>query len=176
MYSNGFIKIAAACPKCRLGDPDYNVKSMIEVLKEANKKHPAIICFPELCITGYSVGDLLFQRYLYLDSLNAIQYLLDKNPFVGVIIFGSYISINDTLYNCSFVVQGKKILGIIPKTYLPHTNEFYESRWFASGHNLMKELKSINILGEKVPFGKMLFENDNREVIFGAEICGDIWA
>lgn len=176
MYFQGYLKVAAASPKARLGDPLYNVKAMVEILKEAEKRGAAIICFPELCITGYSVGDMLFQKYLYQDSLKAIQYLLNNNPFSGVIIFGSYLTINDTLYNCSFVVQKKKVLGIIPKTFLPHTNEFYESRWFSSGVNLIKDLKTVRFLGQEVPFGKMLFENETREVIFGAEICGDIWA
>lgn len=176
MFANGFLKVAAACHNTRLGDSMYNVKQMLEILKEAEKKSVAIISFPELCVTGYSVGDLLFQKYLYQESLNAIKYLLNNNPFSGVVIFGSYVVINDTLYNCSFVIQNKKILGIIPKTFLPHTNEFYESRWFASGINLIKDLKTIKFLGQDVPFGKMLFENENREVIFGAEICGDIWA
>lgn len=176
MFSQGFLKVAAASPKTRLGDARYNVKNMLEILKEAEKKGAAIICFPELCVTGYSVGDMLFQKYLYQESLNAIRQLLIDNPFSGVVIFGSYLIINDTLYNCSFVVQNKKILGIIPKTFLPHTNEFYESRWFASGVRLIQDLKTVRFLGQDVPFGKMLFENETREVIFGAEICGDIWA
>lgn len=176
MYSHGFLKVAAASHKTRLGDSMYNVKQMVEILKEAKKKGAAIVCFPELGITGYSVGDMLFQRYLYLDSLTAIKHLLDNNPFPGVVIFGSYVIINDTLYNCCFVIQNKKILGIIPKTFLPHTNEFYESRWFASGNNLIKDLKQIKFLGQNVPFGKLLFENETRDVIFGAEICGDVWA
>ncbi|NLD26991.1 MAG: NAD(+) synthase, partial [Acholeplasmataceae bacterium] len=176
MYQHGFIKLAAACLKTRLGDSMYNVKEMINVLKSANKKDPAMVCFPELCITGYSTGDLFFQKYLYQESLNAIKYLLENNPFPGVIIFGSYVVINDTLYNCSIVVQKKKILGIIPKTFLPHTNEFYETRWFASGQKIINDVKSMQLLGQVVPFGKILFENDQKDVIFGAEICGDIWA
>jgi NAD+ synthase (glutamine-hydrolysing) len=176
MYYNGFIKVAAACSTTRLGDSMFNVKEMLNVLKEANKKNPAFVCFPELCITGYSIGDLLFQKYLYQESLTAIRYLLDNNPYRGVIIFGSYVIINDTLYNCSFVVQNKKILGIIPKIFLPHTNEFYETRWFASGHNIINNITSINLLGQEIPFGKLLFENEQKDVIFGAEICGDIWA
>jgi NAD+ synthase (glutamine-hydrolysing) len=176
MYQHGFIKVAAACVKTRLGDSMYNVKEMINVLKYANKKNPAFVCFPELCITGYSTGDLFFQKYLYLESLNAIKYLLENNPFPGVIIFGSFVSINDTLYNCSFVVQKKSILGIIPKTFLPHTNEFYEARWFASGQRIINDVKRIELLGQEIPFGKILFENEQKDVLFGAEICGDIWA
>ncbi|HOH18735.1 MAG TPA: NAD(+) synthase, partial [Bacilli bacterium] len=103
MYSQGFLKVAAACPTARVGDVMFNVKQMLTMLQEATSKDPAIICFPELCITGYSVGDLVFQKYLYDDSLKAINYLLEHNPFAGVIIFGSFIIINDTIYNCGFV-------------------------------------------------------------------------
>ena len=176
MYSHGFLKVAAACPNARVGDTMYNVKEMLKVLDEATKKDPAIICFPELCISGYSIGDLVFQKYLYDDTLEAIQYLLNNNPFSGVIIFGSYLFINDTILNCGFVAQKDKILGIIPKTFLPHTNEFYESRYFAFGEGISSDLMDVMFLDQKVPFGKIIFENDDEEVKFGAEICADMWA
>ncbi|MDD3106849.1 MAG: hypothetical protein PHP65_03485 [Bacilli bacterium] len=176
MYSQGFIKVAAACPTARVGDVMFNVKQMLAMLKEANLKNPAIICFPEMCISGYSIGDLVFQKYLYDDTLEAIQYLLDNNPYQGVIIFGSFIVINDTIYNCGFIAQKNKILGIVPKNFLPHTNEFYEARWFASGSIISKDIQSVDLFGQKIPFGKIIFENDTKEVSFGAEICADMWA
>jgi len=176
MYYNGFLKVAAASPKSRLGDSMYNVEEILETLKAANKKEAAIICFPELCISGYSIGDLLFQKYLYDEVNDAISYLLQNNPFPGIVIFGSYVIINDTLYNSSFVIQKDKILGIIPKTFLPHTNEFYEARWFLGSKNIVKEVHEIDFLGQKVPFGKMLFEDESKQVVFGAEVCADVWA
>ncbi|HQC74985.1 MAG TPA: NAD(+) synthase [Bacilli bacterium] len=176
MYSQGFLKVAAACPTARVGDVMFNVKQMLTMLQEATSKDPAIICFPELCITGYSVGDLVFQKYLYDDSLKAINYLLEHNPFAGVIIFGSFIIINDTIYNCGFVAQKNRVLGIVPKNFLPHTNEFYEARWFASGAIISKDVQSVELLGQKIPFGKIIFVNDTKEVSFGAEICADMWA
>lgn len=176
MYAHGFLKVACASPKTRLGDAMYNVKEMLSVLKQAAGKKPAIIAFPELCITGYSVGDFLFQKYLYDDSRKAIQFLLDNNPFNGVVIFGSYIIINDTLYNCAFVAQNDKILGIIPKNFLPHTNEFSEARWFLSGNNVIEEIHNVRFLNQVVPFGKILFESENETVIFGTEVCADMWA
>ncbi|MGD9886858.1 MAG: NAD(+) synthase [Bacilli bacterium] len=176
MYSQGFLKVAAACPTARVGDVMFNVKQMLTMLNEAKAKNPAIICFPELCISGYSVGDLVFQKYLYDDSLKAIKYLLDQNPFEGVIIFGSFIVINDTIYNCGFIAQKNRILGIVPKNFLPHTNEFYEARWFASGQTISKDIQSVSLFGDQIPFGKIIFENDTKEVSFGAEICADMWA
>jgi NAD+ synthase (glutamine-hydrolysing) len=176
MYAHGFLKVAAACPSSRVGDTGYNVRAMIDLLKEAEARRPAIICFPEMCITGYSIGDLVFQRYLYEQSLTAIEYLLENNPFSGVMIFGSYIFDNDTVFNCSFVVQGKKILGIVPKSYLPHTNEFYEARWFQSGSDLTDKIKSITLFGAEIPFGKLIFSDEGGEVKFAAEVCADMWA
>lgn len=176
MYSNGFLKVAAASPKSRLGDPFYNVNEIIKVLASTKSEDPAIICFPELCISGYSVGDLLFQDYLYKETNDAIQILLDNNPYLGIIIFGSYIILNDTLYNCSFIVQGKEILGIVPKTFLPHTHEFYESRWFLSSQNIIHEVFTVNFLNQDVPFGKLLFKDCEKDITFGTEVCADIWA
>ena len=176
MYSHGYLKVAACSPKCHLADPMYNAKQILDVLngEAVKEKHPSIICFPEMSIPGYSIGDLVFQKYMYDDSLEAIQYLLDNVKYKGVFILGSFLTINDAIYNCAFVCQTSKILGIIPKSYLPHTNEFYESRWFASGTNISEELKEVEVLGQKVKFGKILFENG--DVCFGTEICADMWA
>ncbi len=176
MYSHGFLKVAAASPVARVGDPLFNVKEMLKVLNTIEEKKPSIICFPEMGIPGYSIGDLIFQKYLYEDSLEAINYFLKNNNYDGVVIFGSYIIINDAIYNCCFVSQKNKILGIVPKNFLPHTNEFYESRWFASGSMISKEVKSVNLFGETIPFGKIIFENRLYDVTFGAEICADMWA
>lgn len=176
MYYNGFLKVAAASPKARLGDAMFNVKEIIKNLEEAKNQGAAIICFPELCISGYSIGDMVFQDYLYQEVENAIKYLLANNPFDGVVIFGSYVIINDTLYNCVFIIQKDKILGIVPKTFLPHTNEFYESRWFLGSGTIVEKVHDIDFLGQNVPFGKLLFEDESKQIIFGAEVCADVWA
>lgn len=105
MYSHGFLKVAAASPVARVGDPLFNVKEMLKVLNTIEEKKPSIICFPEMGIPGYSIGDLIFQKYLYEDSLEAINYFLKNNNYDGVVIFGSYIIINDAIYNCCFVSQ-----------------------------------------------------------------------
>ncbi|MDD4387802.1 MAG: NAD(+) synthase, partial [Bacilli bacterium] len=176
MYAHGFLKVAAACPNSRAGDTIYNVQAMIELLAEAQHRQTAMICFPEMCITGYSVGDLIFQKYLYDNALQAIEYLLNGNPYDGVIIFGSYVFINDTIFNCSFIAQKEKILGIVPKSFLPHTNEFNEARWFQSGIELSDSIKSIRLFDYDIPFGKLIFTDDSGEVKFAAEVCADMWA
>lgn len=176
MYSHGFLKVAAASPITRVGDPMFNVKEMLKQVEEAKLKNPSFICFPELCISGYSIGDLVFQKYLYDDCLEAIKFFLQNNTYRGVVIFGAYIFINDTIYNCSFITQKKKILGIVPKNFLPDTSEFYETRWFASGVDISKNVSSVNLFGEEIAFGKIIFENSTGDVNFAAEICADLWA
>lgn len=176
MYYKGFLKVAAASPKVKLGDSQFNIKKIIEILADKKTQEAAIVAFPELCITGYAMGDLFFQKYLYDEASLATKYLLENNPYDGVVILGTYVDINDVLYNSIIVIQKDKILGIIPKTYLPHTNEFYEARWFLNSQNIVKKVKSINYLGQTVPFGKMLFHDESEEIVFGAEVCADVWA
>ena len=171
MYAKGFIKVAAASPMLHTGDVSYNVKEIIACLKEINKKNVDISVFPEMCICGYSVADLVFQDYLYQECLKGIDYLLKNNPYDGVVIVGSFFKIRDSILNCACVIQKDKILGIVPKSYLPHTNEFYETRWYVSGLEFT-DVKEIYVNGKMIPFGKLLFSNADRQVQFGVEICG----
>ena len=175
MYANGFVKVAALSPILHTADCMFNVKEIHKCLKEVQNKKVDIALFPEMCICGYSIGDLVFQEYLYQDSLNAISYLLKNNPYDGVVIVGSFFKIKDSIFNCACVIQKDKILGIVPKSYLPHTNEFYETRWFVSGLEFL-DVKEISVNGKMVPFGKLIFTNKDGLVKFGVEICEDMWA
>ena len=175
MYSKGFIKVSAASPILHTGDCMFNIERIIENLKEIETKKVDIVVFPEMCVCGYSVADLVFQDYLYDDTIKAIDYLLKNNPFNGVVIIGSFFKIRDSILNCACVIQKDKILGIVPKSYLPHTNEFYETRWFVSGLEF-KDVKEIDVNGKMIPFGKLIFSNDDKLVQFGVEICEDMWA
>ena len=134
MYSQGFIKVAAASPVLRTGDTKFNVSEILKCLQEVKAKKVDIVVFPELCLCGYSIGDLAFQEYLYNDCLNALDYLLKNNDYEGVIIVGSVIKIEDRIFNCSIVIQENEILGIVPKSYIPNNPEFSEGRWFVSGN------------------------------------------
>lgn len=175
MFSHGFLKVASVSPNIKAGDPFYNVKQIISSLEEVSPK-ASFACFPELTVTGYSIGDLVFQSYLYDASIEAIKYLLKNNPFKGVIILGSIYKYNDIMYNCSFVIQKNKILGIVPKVFLPHSKEFSEARWFNSGSTIINDIDYCNFLGDKVPFGKIIFTEKTENIKFGVEICADLWA
>ena len=171
MFYKNFIKVTCISPKVKLGNPLDNVVEIINCLKGASDT--SIACLPEMAITGYSINDLIFQDYMYNDNLNAIKYLLDNNPYNGVILVGSYIKVDDVLFNVCIAIQKNKILGIVPKRYIPKTYEFYEERYFESGNNA--HFKKVEILGQSIPFGKILFVAD-AGVKFGVEICEDYWS
>lgn len=176
MKSYGYIKIAGISPKVRVGDTAFNVAEILKSLEAVQEKKPSFVNFPELAITGYSIGDLVFQNHVYEASQKAIAYLLKHNPYDGVIVIGNLFKYQDIMYNVSFVIQKDKILGIIPKYYLPQTREFHESRWFGSGVGIVDSVREVMYLGKKVPFGKLLFKNKEEDVVFGVEVCADLWA
>lgn len=171
MFYKNFIKVAGISPKVELGKPLENVKEILKCLDKVGDA--SIACLPEMAITGYSLNDLLFQDYMYEANLKALKYLLDNNHFKGVILVGTYLNDNDRLFNVCLVIQNNKILGAVPKRYIPKTYEFYEERYFASAKDA--KFNEVNILGKMVPFGKILFVSNNG-VKFGVEVCEDFWA
>lgn len=171
MYKNGFMKICLVSPKLAVGNPDFNVDQMINAL---DGNEAAIVAFPELGITAYTCNDLFFQKALFTDALAALKKLLDQTVYNGVIVCGIPLEIEEMVLNCAVVIQGKKILGVVPKFYLPNTKEFYDKRWFKSGFEVVKHVKKIQLLGQKVPFGNLIFTHE--KVKFGIEICEDMWA
>ncbi|MCK5761494.1 MAG: NAD(+) synthase [Candidatus Izimaplasma sp.] len=173
MYKNGFIKVASATPKLKVGNPSYNV---IEIVKILNDVESSITVFPELSISAYTCNDLFFQESLLSDTKEAITYLLDNNKTNGIVVVGAPLEISGALYNAAFVIKKNRILGIVPKFYLPNTAEFYEKRWFQSGFKIVKEKVEVDYLGEKIPFGNLVFKSSDGLISFGIEICEDMWA
>ncbi len=168
---NGMLKVSLISPKLELGNPKFNVKEMILSLKE---NRSSIAVFPELGITGYSCGDLFFQKSLFDDTFDSLTYLLNNNPFDGVIILGAPLIIEGMVLNTAIVIQKDKILGVVPKFYLPNTKEYYEKRWFKSGFDVVEHIKEIELLKQAVPFGNLMFFD--KDIRFGIEICEDMWA
>lgn len=173
MYANGFLKVAAASPTIKAGDTMSNAKEILKVINEIKEKNPSFILFPELTITGYSLGDMFFQEYLYRDNLEAVEYILENNSFDGIIIIGTYFIKDDRIFNCAAIIQRDEILGIVPKTYLPHTHEFNEVRHFVAGADIFDD--EIEVLDRIIPFGQFVFTNSDGLVQFGVEICEDYW-
>lgn len=169
----GFIKIAAAVPTVRIADCQYNIEQMFILTDEAVQKGADIVAFPELSLTGYTCGDLFGQKLLLENAVKALQSLVQKTAHLPILcIAGIPLTIHNRLYNTAVVFGSGKIYGIIPKSYLPNYNEFYEMRWFVSGSDC--PIQEIDFGGEIIPFGtNLLFEN--KSVCFGIEICEDLW-
>lgn len=172
MYKHNFVKVGMVVPKIKLGDAYSNALEIVKIIEKDEQN--AILLFPELTITGYSLGDWVFNRQIIDEANKALQYILDNND-QHLIILGSVLEYNSSLYNVAYVIQGNKILGVVPKTNLIRSKEFNEPRYFTSGAEFIDNTCVINVLGQDVPFGSMIFKSDDRNVSFGVEICADTW-
>jgi len=168
----GFVRVAAAIPHVKVGDCFFNITQIANQIKQADKQKAQIVCFPELCITAYTCGDLFHQRTLIDEAENALAALLSETQNTQIIgIVGLPLLQNNKLFNSAVVIQSGKIIAAVPKTYLPNYGEFYEKRWFTSGVNAEQH---VTICGENVYFGaQTLFRCG--ELTFGIEICEDLW-
>lgn len=170
MYHQGFLKIALVTPSLEVGNPEYNVS---EILKTIQTLDVGVTLCPELSITGYACGDLFYQDAIIMNAKRQLKRLLDTSTFKGVLVVGLPLDIEGVLYNTAVVIQGSKLLGIIPKKYLPNTYEYYEKRWFNSGLDI--QIKEVELLNQVVPFGDLIFEDNDKNIRFGVEICQDMW-
>ena len=172
----GFLKVAAAVPTVRVADCEYNCNQIEQLILQAESQGVEIVVFPELSITGYTCQDLFRQSQLLSSSEAAVARLVrfsaDKDV---IVIVGAPVPAGDLLLNAAIVFQKGKLLGIVPKTYLPNYAEFYEKRWFASSQDLRPT--PVNYAGEQliVHSDPMLFTTAEG-VRFGIEICEDVWA
>ena len=169
-----FIKVAAACPVTKVGDTDFNKKEILSCIKEANMVNTKVMVFPELSISSYTCGDLFLHNTLLKNSINAIEYILNETKNIDMLIaVGAPLLYHNALYNCGYILYKGKILGIVPKSYIPNYSEFYEKRWFTEGLNITS--KTVDFSFQKdVPFGtNLLFSCD--DFTFGVEICEDLW-
>ena len=170
-----FVRVCSSSPSIKVGDVEYNKNSIIKEINNALKKNTEVILFPELIITGYTCGDLFFQSHLIKSAFKACLSIADKFKNKNIIIIlGLPVLHNSKLYNCAATIYKNKIIGITPKIYLPNTREFYESRWFKSGKNVIDQ--KINILNKyTIPFSKNLIFKPHRNFLFSIEICEDLW-
>lgn len=176
MKEYGFIRVGAIVNKLSLANPMKNAEEIIKEIKKAVKLGVSIVTTPELSITGYTCGDLFLQDQLLVDSENALQKVLEETKSLDIIsILGMPIRHDNQLFNCAVVIQKGKILGIVPKTYIPNYQEFYEARWFSSSRDL--KTNEVEILGQVVPIStKLLFQDKElKDITFGIDICEDLW-
>jgi len=182
----GFIRVAAVSPRVHLAQPSENASEMLAAIRKLTAEvNPSVIVFPELGITGYSCADLFGQEALLDAAENAVETLaedtaneaaacqggIDRAPLIAL---GAPIRYKNRLYNCAVLLKGGKILGIVPKTYLPNSAEFYEMRWFESASLLPETPVEIEFAGQKTRFGWRQLFKLGRAVV-GVEICQDLW-
>ena len=174
-YMNyGFVKVASAVPPVKVADCAFNASQIEKEIIIADGKGVEIIVFPELCLTGYTCGDLFAHRLLLENAEMGLMRVLNNTRQLDIVsIVGMPVALNGMLLNVAVVFQKGKILGVVPKTYLPNYKEFYEKRWFTSAAQVSD--KVIRLCGQNVPIGSSLLF-DTAETTFGIEICEDLWA
>lgn len=171
----GYVKVAAAIPAVKVADCVFNAGQTEKQILEADEKGVQIIVFPELNLTAYSCGDLFGQRLLLEQAEMALMQVMNNTRQLDIIsIVGMPVLLNSSLLNCAVVFQKGKILGVVPKSYLPNYKEFYEQRWFVSA-DAYPNTMTVRLCGQVVPCSSQLLF-DTPDVCFGIEICEDVWA
>ena len=173
---DGFIRVAAATPEVQVADCVYNREQIEQMMKDAYERDASLIVFPELCLTGYTCGDLFLQDLLLSQTLNALNELLEVSKECSILtVVGMPLEVCGKLYNVAVFFKEGRILGVIPKTFIPNYSEFYEARHFERG---IKKPIRIELLGQDVWFGsQLLFKCMNVPgLVIGGEICEDLWA
>ena len=176
MKELGFIRVGVIVNKLALANPLKNAEVIIKEVKNAKKQGVSIVTTPELSLTGYTCGDLFLQEQLLDDSMKALEKVINETKDIDIVsILGMPLRHDNQLFNCAIVIAKGKILGVIPKTYIPNYQEFYEARWFSSSKELITE--EIEILGQLVPITtNILFQDKSlKEATFAVEICEDLW-
>ena len=168
----GIYKTAALSPRVTVASPEKNARTAFEMLKKADEEGVGLAVLPELHLSAYTCADLFHQDALILGCERALAALLEKTRDMKMVwLCGIPVRIGGALYNCAAVCQSGKILGVVPKTYLPNYQEYYEKRWFASGKNA--GVKTVRLCGQQTLFGEMLFRFG--EMVLGVELCEDVW-
>ena len=166
----GYIKVATASFDVQVAGVSANVKNMIRLVQQAREQQVELLVFPELCITGYSCGDLFLSKGLLNRTLEGLKQLADATAgSLCLVVAGAPLRHNERLYNCAVFIQDGKLRGIVPKSYIPNYKEFYEKRWFASGRQIQADVE----MG--VPFGTNVMMKLGSEVRVAAEVCEDLW-
>jgi len=177
IYSHGFIRAAVGVPSLRVADPDFNVERTIGLARQASEAKAAVALFPELGISAYSNEDLFHQDALLEGTKGAIARLVKESQKLSpVLMIGAPLQFDAKLFNCAVVIYRGRILGLVPKTYLPNYREFYEKRQFTSGRDAVS--REVPFLGGPVPFGSdLVFEAGTALAAFKlhVEICEDVW-
>ena len=176
-YAHGFLRVAACTPRVRPADPAHNAAATLELIRRAHDEGVAVLVCPELGLSAYAIDDLLGQAALLERVRAELADLARATSGLRPLVFvGAPLAHAGRLYNCAAAIGGGRVLGVVPKTYLPNYREFYERRWFASGREATGG--EIELDGEPAPFGvDLLFRlRGPVDAIVHAEVCEDLWA
>lgn len=177
MTDLGFLRVSAATPVVHVANPEANADEIIKMIQDAEVRKPSVICFPELSISGYTCADLFHQEYLIRSCEEAVTRVIEATASSSALVaFGAPVRYCGKIYNCAILAKGGKLLGIVPKTYLPGNGEFYEPRWFESARVLPDSGVTLDYAGfSNVLMGThQLFKLGSA--LIGVEICQDLWS
>ena len=176
LYTHDFARIAAATPRCKVADPAFNAAETIALARQAQEQGAALVAFPELGLSAYTCDDLFQQRALLDACEDALAAVLEASRDLTLaLVVGLPLRAGHQLFNCAVVIARGRLLGVVPKTYLPNYGEFYEARQFSSADSAAQ--RTLRLLGQEVPFGAgLLFEASDLPLLrFHVEICEDVW-
>ena len=176
IYSHGFVRVAVCVPHLRVSDPQFNSERTIALAQRASEMHAALALFPELGISAYSNDDLFHQDALLEGTRAGIAAIVEASrTLTPVLLIGAPLRFEQRLYNCAVAIYRGRVLGIVPKSYLPNYREFYEKRQFCAARDSLSS--DVEFLGARVPFGNdLIFDAANVEnFAIHAEICEDVW-
>ncbi len=171
----GFYRIASAINTTTVANPNLNTKEILKLIHLAHQQEVSVVLFPELTLTGYTASDLFFNQTLLKKQHQMLELILEKTQDIPTIaILGIALIEKNRLYNVAVLIQNGKILGIVPKSFIPNKKEFYEKRHFSSGRHIKNT--TTTLCNQEVPFGTDLLFSDHKEMTFGIEICEDLWS
>lgn len=176
LYSHGFARVAVGVPECRVADPAFNAAQTIALAQQAAQGGAVLAAFPELGLSAYTCDDLFHQKALLDACEAALAQVVEATADLDIaIVVGAPLRVAHQLFNCAVVAAGGRILGVVPKTYLPNYGEFYEARQFSAADCAIDA--RIDLLGQTVPFGaELLFQMEKLPLFqFHVEICEDVW-
>lgn len=174
-YTHGLVRVGVATPEVRLGDPMANAEATVVLAQEAHDRCLSLVVFPELGLSGYSLQDLFHQQTILRGSLEALREIVTSSQaWRPAVVVSLPLRVGSGMAIVAAVVHAGRILGVVPKSYLPSYREYYEKRHFVSGRDI--SASEVSLLGQSVPFGELIFRVTNLEnFAFGVEICEDLW-
>src|SRR6185436_13998883 len=171
---HGFVRMAVATPLVRVGDPEYNLAATVALMREAAREKAIVAVFPELGLSAYTCDDLFHQQALIEAAQDALAELLKQTKSLPLAaLVGLPVAVDGLLYNCAALACQGRLVGVVPKTYLPNYREFYEGRQFTPGDSARQT--EIRLAGQSAPFGTDLIFRLSDKLVLHTEICEDLW-